>query len=310
MLTDVAALFPGQGSQEVGMGQDLAQVFRSAKDVFRRADDALGFQLSKIAWAGSADELRRTENAQPALLVHSYAVWSALKDDLAGRVRFAAGHSLGEFSAYTAAGTMELEDAVRLVRRRGELMAASPPGSMAAVIGLDRKAIDRICETVRAEDGVVVPANYNSPMQVVVSGELAAVERAAEHAKEAGARMVKRLVVSGAFHSPLMEDAEAGLRAELDRVTLRDPEFPVVSNVTAEPVSDAATAHCLLISQLTSPVRWSEGIEVIAGEGVREFVELGAGKVLTGLLRRIDPALDGAAIGRPADIERLREAEA
>lgn len=309
MLTNVTALFPGQGSQEVGMGQGLAEVFRSAKDVFRRADDALGLQLSKIIWTGPADELKRTENAQPALLVHSYAVWSVLEDDLAGRVRFAAGHSLGEFSAYAAAGTLEFEDAVRLVRRRGELMAASPPGSMAAVIGLDRKAIDRICETVRHQDGVVVPANYNSPMQVVVSGELAAVERVAALAKKAGARMVKRLEVSGAFHSPLMEDAEAGLRAELDRVTLRDPEFPVVSNVTAKPVTDAQMAHSLLISQLTSPVRWSEGVKVIASEGVREFVELGPGKVLTGLLRRIDPALNGAAIGRPADIERLRETE-
>ncbi|MEE8550715.1 MAG: ACP S-malonyltransferase [Gemmatimonadota bacterium] len=308
-MTDVAALFPGQGSQEVGMGQGLAEVFRSAKDVFRRADDALGFQLSKIIWTGPADELKRTENAQPALLVHSYAVWSVLEDDLAGRVRFAAGHSLGEFSAYAAAGTLEFEDAVRLVRRRGELMAASPPGSMAAVIGLDRKTIDRICETVRHQDGVVVPANYNSPMQVVVSGELAAVERAAALAKEAGAGMVKLLEVSGAFHSPLMEDAEAGLRAELDRVTLRDPEFPVVSNVTAKPVTDARMAHSLLISQLTSPVRWSEGVKVIAREGVREFVELGPGKVLTGLLRRIDPALNCAAIGRPADIERLRETE-
>jgi [acyl-carrier-protein] S-malonyltransferase len=306
-VADVAALFPGQGSQHVGMGAELSQVFPGARDVFRRADEALGFELSKLCWEGPEDELKQTENAQPAILAHSLATWMTVKDDLVGRVRFGAGHSLGEFTAYGAAGSLELEDAVRLVRRRGELMAASPPGTMSAILGMEPSAVEGICERVRAEGGVVVAANFNSPGQIVISGEIRAVERAGELAKQSGARMVRRLAVSGAFHSPLMADVEAGLRAELERVSFRDPEFPVVSNVTAQPVTDAATARRNLVVQLTAPVRWSESVQRIAEAGVRDFVELGPGKVLTGMLRRIDPELTGVEVGAPGDVHRLKE---
>lgn len=304
-MTPIAVLFPGQGSQHTGMGLELAEAFPAAREVFRTADDVLGFALSELCWKGPEEELRRTENAQPAILVHSLAAWAVTREHLASRVRLAAGHSLGEFSAYAAAGALEIPDAVRLVRRRGELMAAARAGTMSAIVGLEPHAVEEICEKVEASGGTVVAANFNSPVQIVISGEAAAVEQARELAKAAGARMVKPLPVSGAFHSPLMADAEAGLRAELDGVPFRDPKFPVVANATAEPVREAAAARSSLVRQLTAPVRWTQSILRIADEGVDQFVELGPGKVLTGLLRRIDSGLRGCEVGRPEDVERL-----
>lgn len=309
-MSGLAALFPGQGSQQVGMGRELAEAFPAAREVFDRADAALGFSLSRIAWEGPEEELRQTENAQPAILAHSYAVWAVVRERLAPVVRFAAGHSLGEFSAYAAVGSLEFEDAVRLVRRRGELMAAARTGSMCAVVGLEPRVVEEICGSVGSEHGVVVAANFNSPRQIVISGDVHAVERAGVKAKEAGAKMVRPLAVSGAFHSPLMSEAQAGLRGELERVAFRDPEIPVISNVTAEPVTESAAARRGLVMQLTSPVRWTESVRRVTDEGVKEFCELGPGKVLTGLLRRIDSDLEGAAIGGPADVERFREAVA
>ncbi|UCC72681.1 MAG: ACP S-malonyltransferase [Gemmatimonadota bacterium] len=306
-MSGYAALFPGQGSQHVGMGVELVEAFPAAREVFQRADGLLGFALSELCWAGPEEELVRTENAQPAILVHSYAVWSVVREALAGRVRFAAGHSLGEFTAYAAAGSLQFEDAVRLVRRRGELMAAAREGTMSAVVGLEASVVEGICRKVSGEAGVVVAANYNSPQQIVISGDVDAVGKAAELAKESGAKMVRNLPVSGAFHSPLMEGAEAGLRAELDEVDFHDPNFPIVSNVTAEAITEAHTARENLVRQLTAPVRWSEAIQRIAGEGVGRFVELGPGKVLTGLLKRIDRGLEGREIGKPEDIGRLGE---
>ncbi len=292
------------------MGAELAQAFPAARAVFERADDVLGFSLSGLCFSGPEEELRQTQNAQPAILVHSYAVWSLLRDDLTERVKCGAGHSLGEFTAYTAAGSLSFEDAVRLVRRRGELMAESPEGTMAAVVGLEAEAVEAVCREVAATGAVVVAANYNSPQQIVVSGEVPAVTRAGELAKEAGARMVRPLAVSGAFHSPLMADAEAGLRAELDKVTFRDPLFPVIANATAEPVTSAETARTTLVKQLTAPVRWTQSIQGIAALGVQRFIELGPGKVLSGLLRRIDPELQGVEVGKPEDVVRHREGEA
>ncbi len=306
-MSDTAALFPGQGSQHVGMGLELAESFPAAREIFRQADETLGFALSKICWEGPEEELTETQNAQPAILVHSYAAWTVLSERLAGAVKYAAGHSLGEFTAYAAAGALGFKDAVRLVRRRGELMAAAREGTMSAIVGLDAPTVEEICATVGAEQGVVVAANFNSPQQIVISGEVDAVVKAGELAKEAGAKMVRRLTVSGAFHSPLMADAEAGLSEALESASFGEPGFPVVSNALAEPVTDAVTARKMLVRQLTAPVRWTEGIQLMAAEGVGHFVELGPGKVLTGLLRRIDRGLEGEAVGTPEDVERYSE---
>lgn len=293
--TRIGLVFPGQGSQAVGMGRDLAERFPEARAVFEEADDALGFALSRLCWEGPEDELTLTRNAQPALLTHSAAVWRVLqKEGIEATV--AAGHSLGEFSAYFAAGSLSFADAVRTVRRRGELMFRSGearPGTMAAVLGLDDAIVEGVCAEASGEDGVVVPANFNTPGQVVVSGDVAAVERASAMLVSAGARKVTALNVSGAFHSPLMGVAEAELQEQLDSVEFRDPAFPVVSNVTAHPVSAAAEARQLLVRQLTSAVRWSDSVRTMLELGVTRFLEIGPGKVLTGMLKRIDRAAEG-----------------
>lgn len=309
-MSELAALFPGQGSQHIGMGAELALAYPRARAVFERADEALGWALSRLCWEGPAEELVQTQNAQPAILVHSYAVWSVLEERLAESVRCAAGHSLGEFTAYAAAGALRLEDAVRLVMRRGELMAESREGTMSALVGLDDVVVEELCRHVTSDVGTVVPANYNSPGQIVISGDVNAVARAEELARARGARMVRRLQVSGAFHSPLMSSAEEGLRAELDRVDFGHPRFPVISNVTAGPVTDSATARQTLVSQLTAPVRWTDSVRYMAHQYTREFIEMGPGKVLTGLLRRIETGLEGRSVSSPDDIEAGREAEA
>jgi [acyl-carrier-protein] S-malonyltransferase len=287
------------------MGLDLHAAFPVARQVFEEADDVLGFGLSKLCFEGPDAELTRTHNAQPALLTHSVAVYRVLADRLPP-VAGAAGHSLGEYSAYTAAGALDFAAALRTVRRRGELMRDSGdarPGTMAAVLGLEDEAVERVCRTAEAETGgVCVAANYNAPSQVVISGDGAAVERALELARDAGARRALRLNVSGAFHSPLMKVAEAGLAETLAGLAFRDPAFPVISNVNAEPVTAGARAKTLLREQLTSAVRWTTGMRVMIERGVRSFVELGSGNVLTGLLRRIDRAVEGRALGTVAEI--------
>jgi [acyl-carrier-protein] S-malonyltransferase len=289
------------------MGAELAESSLEARELFQRADDVLGFSLSRICWEGPEQELRQTENAQPAILIHAFAAWSAAREAVGDSVRFAAGHSLGEFTAYAAAGSLAFEDAVRLVRRRGQLMAEAREGTMSAVVGLDASSIEDVCDRVRDDGGVVVAANYNSPQQIVISGDVEAVSKAGELAKQAGAKMVKPLSVSGAFHSPLMADAEAGLRDALESVAFSDPEFPIVANANAQPISDAEAARSTLVRQLTAPVRWTESVQVIAESGVDEFVEFGPGKVLTGLLRRIDKRLQGTEIGKPEDVKRFSE---
>ncbi|HEY7876613.1 MAG TPA: ACP S-malonyltransferase, partial [Gemmatimonadaceae bacterium] len=253
---DVVLLFPGQGSQKPGMGHDLAAAFPEARAVFDRVDHTLGVPLSRLCFDGPAEELTLTQNAQPALLAHGAAVWAVIKTRVEARVRAAAGHSLGEFTAYHAAGSLSLDTAVRLVRRRGELMYESGvrrPGAMAAILGDMRQLIETVCAAATAEAGLVVPANFNSPGQVVISGEAAGVERAMELCRDAGARRAVRLPVSGAFHSPLMDDAEDGLRSALADAEIQPPAFPVYANVTGEAVTDAEHARFLLLEQLTNP---------------------------------------------------------
>ena len=289
------------------MGRDLADAFADARAVFEEADDVLGFALSRLMWEGPEDELTLTSNAQPALMTHSIAVHRVVAGQL-GDVGMAAGHSLGEFSAYVAAGTMSFADGLRTVRRRGELMAESGserPGAMAALLGLEDEAVERVCAEASTELSVCVPANYNSPGQLVISGDVAAVERAMELAKGAGAKRAVRLNVSGAFHSPLMRVSQAGLAAQLDAVAMEPPRFPVVSNVTAEPVTDVADARRLLLEQLTSPVRWTASMQAMLGAGITQFHELGSGNVLTGLLKRVDRAATSRPVGTPVDIEAL-----
>lgn len=301
----VALLFPGQGAQFVGMGRDLAERFPEAKRVFEEADDVLGVALSRIMWEGPEEALTATLNAQPAILAHSVAVHRVVSSRL-GEVAYAAGHSLGEFSAYVAAGSLRFDDALRTVRRRGELMYRSGEaraGTMAAVLGLEDEAVERVCREASRPGEVCVPANYNSPGQLVISGDVAAVERAIEGAKAAGAKRALRLNVSGAFHSPLMAVAEAGLAEQLGTVRLERLAFPVVSNVTAEPVDDAGRARDLLVRQLTSPVRWTACVRTMLAAGVARFYELGPGSVLSGLVKRVERGAESVTLGTAAEVE-------
>ena len=309
-------LFPGQGSQKPGMAKDLVDAFPAARAVFERADAALGTtqgttqgtSLSTLCFEGPAAALTLTHNAQPALLVHGAAVWAVVKEHIAPKVTGAAGHSLGEFSAYHAVGALSLEDAVRLVRRRGELMfetGVKVPGAMAAILGELNRTIEEICQEARAL-GIVVPANYNATEQIVVSGEVAAVEAAMDLARAAGAKRVMRLPVSGAFHSPLMAPAAKGLGTALDAARWREPSVPVWSNVTGEAVGDSATARDLLLRQLTSPVRWMEVVRNIAARFPgTTFVEMGPGAVLSGLVKRLAPDCRTMPCGTVADVELL-----
>jgi|SRR5687768_2449228 len=307
---DVVLLFPGQGSQKPGMGKDLAEAFPEARRVFDEVDEALGFALSTLCFEGPAEDLTATLNAQPALLAHGAAVWAVVRDLLGPAVRAGAGHSLGEHTAYHAAGSTSLSDAVRLVRRRGQLMyetGVTRPGAMAAILGKLDDSIESLCELATRSGGLVVPANYNTAEQIVVSGEVKGVERVMELAKLNGAKRAVRLPVSGAFHSPLMEPAEEGFREAVLSTEFTEPAFPVFSNVTERPSTSADNARELLIQQLTSPVRWAGEITQIASEHPDAlFVELGPGNVLTGLLGRIVPAAKGVACGTPGDVEKLQ----
>jgi [acyl-carrier-protein] S-malonyltransferase len=306
---DIVLLFPGQGSQKPGMGRDLAESFSEARAVFERADAVLGAPLSRLCFEGPAEELTLTHNAQPALLAHGAAVWAVARQRIAPRVRAAAGHSLGEFTAHHAASALSLDDALRVVRRRGELMYESGvrrAGAMAAILGDLTQPIEDVCARATREAGLVVPANYNAPGQIVISGEVAGVERAMALAKDAGAKRAMRLNVSGAFHSPLMESAAEGLRAALDGATMRDPAFPVYANVDAAPVVTATSGKEHLRRQLTNSVRWTEEIQTLARDFPSAlFVEMGPGTVLAGLVRKIAPAVKTASCGTVAEVEQL-----
>ncbi|MHB9025751.1 MAG: ACP S-malonyltransferase [Armatimonadota bacterium] len=285
-----AGIFPGQGSQAVGMGQEQSERYPIVRDTFAEADAILGFSLSGLCFEGPTDELKRTSNAQPALLTVSIAYWRLLasRDFTADVV---AGHSLGEYSALVAAGALSFSDALRLVRRRGELMeeaAGKHPGGMAAIIGLDDDDVTALCQEVSTAHGLVVPANFNSPGQVVVSGESSAIEAIRAAAKGRGARAIP-LAVSGAFHSPLMEEAARAFAGLLKDVPVQAPAIPVVPNVTAVPTSTPEAIRDALIVQITGSVHWVRGVQAMREMGAGRFVEIGPGNVLTGLVQRTLP---------------------
>jgi len=301
-----AFLFPGQGSQYAGMGKSLAAAFPEAARVFEEADEALGFSLSRLCFEGPEEELKLTENTQPALVAMSTAAYAVLaaKGILPDYV---AGHSLGEYSALVAAGSLSLADAVRLVRKRGQYMQqAVPPGvgAMAALLRLPPEKLDAVLAEA-AQGEIVAAANLNSPDQVAIAGHAGAVARAMELAKAAGARRAIALQVSAPFHCPLMEPAQQRLKADLDAATFRDLAVPLINNWQAREVRTAAEAREGLYQQVPNPVRWSESITRLAASGVTRFIEVGAGGVLTGLLRSIDASLSGAKFGEAEDWEKL-----
>ena len=301
-------LCPGQGAQKIGMGRDLAERFPAARDTFMAIDEALGAPLSRLMWEGPEDELTLTHNAQPAILAHTCAVLAVVGAKL-GRVVGAAGHSLGEYSAYVAAGSLTPTDAARMVRRRGELMleaGRARAGAMAAVIGLGAAEVTALCAAASNEREIAVPANLNAPDQTVISGDPAAVTRAGEACKAAGAKRVLPLKVSGAFHSPLMAPAVPGLAAALDAAAFAPPRFPVVANSTALPVRDATRARVVLAEQVISPVRWVECMQTCAVDHPRaRFLEIGPGSVLSGLLKRIVPGTAGVTLGTATEVENF-----
>ncbi len=305
----VILLFPGQGSQKPGMGKDLAESFPAARDAFDRVDEAIGAPLSQLCFEGPADELTLTKNAQPALFAHGAAAWAVARSILAPHVVAAAGHSLGEITAYHAGDSVTLADGALLVRQRGEVMydiGSEKPGTMAAILGALSVPIQTICEKATLQAGLVVPANYNTEEQTVISGEIAGVERAMELAREAGAKRALRLTVSGAFHSPLMQPAELAFSGAIARAAFVDPLFPIYSNVTEGPCTEAALARSLLLRQLTSPVRWLGEVRAMAARYPGAlYVELGPGNVLSALVSRIVPGAQTVACGRAADVETL-----
>jgi len=300
-------VFPGQGAQQVGMGRDLVERYPAAARAFDVASEAAGLDLRAACFEGPAETLSRTDVCQPAILTLSIAVLRAL-EQAAGRPLVpmaAAGLSLGEYSALVAAGALDLADAVRLVKRRGELMqeaCESSPGTMYSIIGLEDGRVEEACARVREEGGRAWPANYNSPGQLVISGEKEAAARAGELCKEMGARRVIELKVAGAFHSPLMQPAADRLATELERTPLGEPGFPVVANVTARPAA-ADEVRGLLARQLTSPVLWAQSMAWCIQEASGSFLELGPGKVLQGLLRRIDPAASCVSVCGADEVE-------
>jgi [acyl-carrier-protein] S-malonyltransferase len=305
-----AFVFPGQGSQTVGMGKALAAAFPVAAETFAEADAILGFPLSALCWEGPGTDLGETLNTQPALLTHSVAAWRALMlelDDFAPLC--AAGHSLGEYSALVAAGALEFADAVRLTRERGRVMTEAGknrPGGMAAVLNLDTAVLTEICaQASREAGGPVVLANDNSPGQVVISGEIPALERASALAQERGATRVLRLNVSIASHSPLMEEAAVQFAAAVDSTPIADPRVPVIGNTTARALTTAEEIKAEIKAQLTNSVRWVDSVRAMTAMGASVFVELGTKDVLTGLLRRIDAQTMGVAAGDPDSVRAV-----
>lgn len=309
-MTQIAFLFPGQGSQSTGMGKLLADQFPIARETFEQADDALGMPLSGLCFVGPDEELKKTENTQPALLAVSIAAWRVLSE--AGyHADMVAGHSLGEYSALVAAGALDFEDALRLVRKRGQYMQEAVPlgvGTMAALLKLPEDRLDEILAGA-AQGEIVTAANLNSPDQIVIAGHTAAVERAMQLAKMAGARKTVLLPVSAPFHCPLMRPAQQRLKQDLDAANFRDLSVPLVNNWQAREIHSAADAREGLYQQVPNPVRWTASIRRLASLGATRFIETGPGGVLTGLCRQIEPTLKGVKFGEPADLEKVKDVQ-
>jgi [acyl-carrier-protein] S-malonyltransferase len=309
-----AFLFPGQGSQTVGMGRDLAGQFRVARQTFAEADDVLGFELSRLCFEGPEDELTDTINAQPALYTAGVATLRTLYEELDGPFQpaYVAGHSLGELTALTAAGALSFPDGLRLVRRRGELMRSADehsPGGMTAVLGLSAEDVQEVCaRAAEATGGVVVLANDNCPGQIVIAGDEDALARAMELASEAGAKRVVRLPVSIAAHSPLMSRVQSAFREALEATTFHPPAIPIIGNTQARPLTTVPEIREELGAQLTSPVRWTESVQHMIADGVTDFVELGSKNVLTGLLKRIDRGVSGHVVDAPDGLAAITSA--
>ena len=311
----VAFTFPGQGSQQVGMGKALADTYASSRAVFAEVDEALGEKLSQVIFEGPEDTLTLTANAQPALMAVSMAALRALEEggfNLAAGASHVAGHSLGEYSALCAAGSISLADTARLLRIRGNAMQAAVPvgkGAMAAIIGLEQDDVEAVCQAA-SQDGVCQIANDNGGGQLVISGEKAAVEKAAELASEKGAKRALLLPVSAPFHSALMSPAAEAMQAALGEVEVRAPVVPLVANVLAAPISDPDEIRARLVEQVTGQVRWRETVECFGANGVDTLVEVGSGKVLSGLARRINRDLASKAVGTPDDVAAYLESAA
>lgn len=306
-----AFIFPGQGAQTIGMGRDLAETYPAARDVFDAVDAALGEKLSALIWEGDAEVLTLTTNAQPALMATSMAALSALRAEGVemDAAAYVAGHSLGEYSALCAAGTLSLEDTARLLRIRGDAMQKAVPageGAMAAILGLDFAAVSAVAEEA-AGDGVCTAANDNDPAQVVISGDREAVGRAVDIAKAAGAKRALMLPVSAPFHCALMQPAASAMKDALADVVLSAPVVPLVGNVTADAGSDPDAIRANLVAQVTGRVRWRESVAWMAANGVTETWEIGAGKALSGMVKRIDRSLATRSIGTPAEVVAARE---
>jgi len=286
----IAFLFPGQGSQYAGMGKDLAEKFPAARKVFEEADDALGFALSDLCFNGPAEQLQLTENTQPAILTTSVAALRAMEAEGFAKPDFVAGHSLGEYSALVAAGALPLGDAVRTVRARGRYMQEAVPvgtGAMAAILGASLDVVTAACAEAAAGE-VCSPANINSPAQVVIAGEAGAIDRAVELLKERGAKRAIKLSVSAPFHCAMMTPAQERLAADLANISFSDLAMPLVTNVDARPIKTGAEARDALVRQVSQPVRWLASVEFLASQGVQSFIEVGPGKVLSGLVRQIN----------------------
>jgi [acyl-carrier-protein] S-malonyltransferase len=303
-MSKIAFLFPGQGSQYVGMGKDLYEAFPEARSVYDRANDVLGLDIRKLSFEGPEEELRKTFITQPAILVHSIAALAVLKTK-GLKPELAAGHSLGEYSALYAAGALDIDSVLRLVKKRGELMFAegtTNPGTMAAILGMAEDAVIALCKEI---DGIVVPANFNAPDQVAISGQIEAVKQAAELAKAKGALKTVMLPVSGAFHSPLLENSARAFATFLKGFDIRAATFPVIANVTGEVEQNPEEIRANLERQLINPVRWTKTISTARSLGFEQFYEVGPGKVLSGLVRRIDRAAPCATLGKVEEFDAV-----